>query len=436
MAFFLAVPEAALSKSGPDHTGEYNRLIRVFEQWLYLENKTIKQLTFRLSPVQSIKTGACLKFMLLDDLGREWIFKPFLHYKSNSSIIVSRLFKLFGIESPVVHFVSLNINGKNVYGGIQRFIPNTGTLSNFTPERISSNGCDYLIKTHIFYWLFDNYDANPTNFIILSLDDDGKAENIARVDNEIAFIFKDRDKLRDTHKKIAGTYYNRIWEAYTLKKIDLDLRGNYAFVKFVENFPDWFIAKIIQPLIIKDYDKLTNTDFYGTNIDKNRLLETIILRKKNLSDDFAEFYRDLAAQRADALILPKEAPYQKFIARIREDLLKLTTELKREISGIKKKGMPVKALEIKAVFSFEGYKLLDGVYMSYWVKKEKDLSAECDYALRQFARLKAVTVNKCEKKALELYSQEVEKIFHGAKPSFSYSDISQLVNIVPDGELE
>lgn len=435
IAFFITVPEAALSKSGQGDTGGYKQLIRVFEKYLYLENKAVKQLTFKLSPVQSIKTGACLKFILLDDLGREWIFKPFFHGNSRSSIIVSRLFKLFGLESPVVHPIALNINGKSVYGGIQRFIPNTGTLSNFPPERLSSSGCNYLIKTHIFYWLFDNYDANPSNFIILSLNDDGKAENIARIDNEIAFIFLDRDKLRDVHKKMAGTYYYSLWEAYTLKKIDLDLREAYVFAGFVEEFPDWFIAELIKPLIIKGSDELANAAFYDRSIDKSCLLETLILRKRNLSNDLAEFYRDLAAKRGDSLALSKEVPYQKFIEQSRADLVNRINQLKREISSIKKKDMPAKASEFKAVFSFEGYKLLDRVYMNYWAKKSKDLAAECDYALRQFSQLESSAANKCEKRALKLYRQEVEKISQGAKPSFSYRNINKLVDIVPDGDL-
>lgn len=434
--FFLLAPRYSISKSEQDYAGGYKQLIRVFEEWLYWENKIVKQLTFKLSPVQAIKSGSCLKFMLVDNLGREWIFKSSFHRKSNSSIVVSRFFQLLGLECPVVHPISLNINGKNVYGGIQRFIPNKGTLSNFSPGQLSSNSLDYLMKTHVLYWLLDNYDANPSNFIVLSVNDSGEAEDIVRVDNEIAFIFLDRSKLGNVHKKMSGSYYHFFWEAYALNKIDLNLEANYAFVKFVESFPDWLIAKLIQPLITQDAEELANPDFTDLSIKEDYLLETIILRKNNLSKDFAEFYQDLAAKRGSTLILPKEPPYEKFIAQIRERLLNRIKELKKEISSIKKKNTPAYTSEIKAVFSFEGFKLLDNIYMIYWGKNGKDLAAKCNYALKRFSQLELAAVNKYEKRALELYRQEVEKISQGLKPSFAYSNINKLVDLVPYEELE
>ena len=106
-------------------------------------------MVFTLSEFQ-IKKGETLKLILEDQLGRKWIFKS-----AESDYLGSRiaylLYKLFGLNTPEVHYKIFNINGKFIRGNIQRFIPNQGTLEGVELSGLPENCLNYLLKTHIFY---------------------------------------------------------------------------------------------------------------------------------------------------------------------------------------------------------------------------------------------------------------------------------------------
>ncbi|MCK4917438.1 MAG: hypothetical protein KAS51_04430 [Candidatus Omnitrophica bacterium] len=148
--FFIALPiSQIITPSELNHkNNDYKELINIYKKWLSLDSEVFQMLSFNLSPEQLIKKGAQTKLTLEDNFGQKWIFKPgsigekkYPYWdhssKKEKAVIVYRLYKLLGLSSPRIHYITLNINGKKVSGNIQEFIPNHGTLSNYSPNQLN-----------------------------------------------------------------------------------------------------------------------------------------------------------------------------------------------------------------------------------------------------------------------------------------------------------
>ncbi len=430
-SFFLLDDERALSEPGQSYASEYQQLIEIYQGCLSLENEVFKKLTFKLHRAQLIKRGIRPKLTLEDNLGREWIFKFSLNGIPDKPVIAYRISKLFGIECPEIHPITLNINGKDVYGSIQRLVPNKGTLVNCPVARLSLRSINYLMDTHVLFWLLGDYDAHASNFIILYFTDGKKLGGIMRVDNDMAFNFSRQDDLNlinGYNNSWVDTYYYVFWKDYISKKAGFDIKTNYAFVKFVENFPDWFMRKLMQPLVTKDPEELAGPDFSKLNLVENNLLEAVISRKKQLSGDFSDFYRDLADKRREKPLSAKDIDYKSNIAGVCDYLRNKIDALRKEERYLSNKSVAGRQTVINAVFSLEGFKILSDIYKIYWIGKSTDLPVKCDEALKKLYQLKISAENKYELSALKLYIVEAQKIREGGAPSVSYNFINSIVN--------
>ncbi len=446
--FLLLTPPKLFSYEFKNSKNEYMRLIQTYKEWLYLEEAVFKKLSFRLSPSQAIKTGYRAKFILEDNLGRKWMFKPdyYAEGKKISSsfirgrvaVIVYRIYKLFGLETARINYTALNINDKKISGSIQLFISNIGTLKNYPPHRISPNALNYLLKIHVINWLLSNNDSNSNNFLALSSNNLGKLEKIMRIDNEFAFILLGKDRLKDDWPYLPITksynkYYPLLWKNYICKKISLDLENNLAFIKFVSEFPNEFFEDLVLSARIPDFKETTRSEFEKLkedNPDNKYFLEYITSRKNNLIADFKEFYKDLAAERGESLTLHTNVNYQKIIASVIKELGVEIKELNQEKLRLQK--APYYP-DIDAIFSFEGFNYLTKVYDSYWKTGKKDLIPICGDALKNLSLLKANTKNKYENKALKIYMREIIKIHSGKLPSFCRDEINKVVeSVIPD----
>ncbi|MFC1592826.1 hypothetical protein ACFL4C_02310 [Candidatus Omnitrophota bacterium] len=445
LAFLLLTTQGALSYEAEDSNNAQGQLIQIYKEWLDLETRVFNSLSFRLSSLQLIREGFCAKLTLEDNLGRKWIFKPdyteaskphYGHYyvSGESACVIYRAYKLFGLQTPRIHFITLDINQKRVSGSIQEFMPNQGTLSKHPPYQISYRALSYLVKNHVIDWLLANYDCSPQNFLVLSFDETGQAEKIMRVDNEIAYWSLDNSELRydwpyPQHQKPRTKYYYQLWKNYILKKISLGVENNFAFVQFVSDVPDDFFAKLILPVRTHSFKEISQSEFDKIKEEYGGFLKPMLCRKRSLIKDFKAFYIDLAKKREASLRFSKQKNYQKIVAAVSDNLIQEIEKLKKEKLQLIQ--APSHASNIEAIFSLEGFFWLKQVY-GYLYRKEdmSNLASVCNEALEKLVSLKAVTENKHEKEALEVYIGEVKKIRSGKSPSYNFAEINKIIDSV------
>ncbi len=401
----------------------YRELIQIYNEYIELENNIFKKLVFCLSDFQ-LQKGTSLKLILEDQFGKKWIFKP--GEKAKSEIVVYHLFTLFGIEAPEIHFIELPVNGKEVFGSIQKFIDNQGNLYDISPVELTRETLVYLLRSHVFTWLLANYDAHAKNFLITSLKR-GKVHKIVRIDNDGAFGILGDDELEINfsppwYGNLNRSYYNKLWKSFMLNNIELDLNGNYEFVKFVAYFPDEFFKKLILHIF-----------------SKNKIVDLAIQRKRNLPFDYKKFYNKLIKFKKASLYFNQSISSKKCcnIGSVICGKLKAKTEKLRNIIKLNEVEEIEKQLNIAAKASIDGFKILKKVYYffwdeSYWKEthqkdRDKTLVKICDEALERLKSLKFTANNKYEEFAINCYIQEVKQIKLENKASYGFKQINKVV---------
>ncbi len=444
LLFSLLAPQKIFPFEKKNAEDTYTRLIQIYEEWSKLEDETFEMLSFKLSPIQISLQGYNPKLILEDNLGRKWIFKP-KHRKTEESgywrnytqaqiaVVVYKVYKIFGLQTPRIHFTTLNINGKQISGTIQRFIPNIGTLSKRPPHKLSPKALNYILKSHTIDWLLANYDSSPQNFLVLSLNKTNKPNKIMRIDNENALNMSNTDELRydwvySKHAKPFTKYYYRLWKDYILKNINLDTGKNFAFIKLVSELPNDFFVKVITPAKTHNFELFSHSTLERIKKNYENSLELMILRKARLIQNFEVFYKDVVKKRGESLNFHKNRDYRKIIHSNSKNLSEEIKELKKEKTELQES--PSFSSGIDIIFSFEGFLILKRIYNSYWIEEERDLIPLCDNALKRFSVFLASAKNGYEKEALGIYTKEVEKIRAGASPTFHLREISKIIKFV------
>ena len=251
VVLFLQTPQAIAKESFQIC---YTDLIKTYKEFVTVENNVFEKLVFTPSDFQ-FKKGTRLKLILEDQFGRKWIFKP--GNVEQRSMVVYRLFMLFGLESPETHIVSFIINGKQISGSMQMFITHKGTLDQVAPNSLSKEALSYLLKEHVLTWLIANYDAQPVNFLVISSAEKGKINKIVRVDYDSSFLLLGQDNLEIDYispwqNNPYKSYYTILWKSFIAKDIFLDLKNNYRFVLFVSYFPNDFFEELISPAFVNN----------------------------------------------------------------------------------------------------------------------------------------------------------------------------------------
>ena len=424
----LLIPHASAAESIQN---SYIELIQTYEECMQLESSVFQRLTFTLSDFQ-LKKGTRLKLILDDQLGRKWLYKmvrkgilkPGDPEFWSRSIAIYHLFTLFGLDTPQIHPITLNINGEETAGSIQKFISNKGTLDGIKPSELALDALTYLLKTHVIAWLTADHDANTANFLIIS-SGNNKIDEIVRVDNDQAFWFLGQDELRWDYA--YSKFYTQLWKFYMSKDISLDLETNYEFIEFVTHLPDEFFKKLVLPV---------------SKFDGKKIVDLIIDRKHNLPFDFKQFYSDLANERKETLMLSMGIDPK----RMGEISNKICRKLENKIVELKKIEVQLqqklsKQSEIKMIVSINGFRVLQKVYKYYRYKlrrseklkyvwpdaENKSLVEVCDEALQQLTDLKSSIPSKYEKIAIECYMEEIENIKTEGKPSYEFHEINKVV---------
>ncbi|MFH1191194.1 MAG: hypothetical protein V1670_03250 [Candidatus Omnitrophota bacterium] len=425
-----AVPSMGINK----HKEEYGKLIRLYIEYSQIEKDVFKNLTFKLAHEQLLRKGGNLKLTLEDNLGEKWIFKLSGGKKSET---VYYLYKLFGLKTPEAHNISFILNGKKVEGSIQRYVFSQTEWEKLSFQKLSSESLNYLLKSHVIDWLIKNMDNHKLNYLALSLDETGNVKDLIRIDNDSAFTDKcdlDYDCMlclsnqNSPYKTTKNwSYFYRLCESYKSKNINLPLEENYAFIKFVAGFPEDFFIRLILPTKNSSFNELIDSNFDRKKVQFEFFLNPIISRKNNILNDFKKFYSSLASFRNENLKFSDNNHDElKIITQISQDLAKQINVQKKERSEIN--ASPLKATEIEAVVSPEGFTILKNIYLLYWSSGGKNLTKKCQAAINKLVQLNSAAIKINEKLALGYYIREIKKIRAGQNASFKLGEINMVVN--------
>lgn len=409
----LYFPFQAFAKS-PENTDseQYQKLIDLYSECIKLEESNFSKLTFEVSSDQPVKAGTKLKLILLDNFGRPWMFKPrmFENNKEYRATVGYRIYKLFGLNSPETHVVRLKLNGKEVTGGIQRYIDNLPEQIDLAKGALSPNAVRFLMKAQVLDWLVRDYDTKFDNFLITSLDG-GYIEELCRVDFELILEGGESDYNYDYMLylpkkdwiKPEKTYYYWLMKKFESRDTEVDWKSNYSFVEFVADMPDNFLTSLVLPAKTGNFQAQGGPLGFG---EAGVYWDPIVLIKKNLRVDFSRFY-DRLEEKSRNQSEYSSSNKENEIDAAYANLNRWKKELK--IDEAKIKNLSKRQTDIEARVSVEGYRIL---YETYFVYPRGGEGAELkfDQAWEQLSGLEDKATSELEKEAIRYYKQQMLKM--------------------------
>ncbi len=394
---------------------DYSKIYTLYNQCMQLEEENFKNLGFQVAEDQNLVTKSEINIIFEDNLSRKWVFYPLSSEDEYQRVYLAyRLYTFLGVDTAQVHPFSFIINDKQQVGYIVKYETSKYTVEDFFPKKISQEGIDYIVKSHVLDWLINNYNVSGKNYLVLSSDAAEKANRILRINNQEAFLKKDMVEISPGFNAIVMQFYGKdkkdnflynFWRDYTEKVFNIDLRKAYAYVKFVSNVPQDYLNKL--GLIFSE------NDFK----QRKEVLDNFFLRFYNyvgvFNDVNISFMDDISTDMVtEDIMLFLEAKKQQLIHESKQLAGKQVTE---EIN-----------YEMKD--SIEGHEILKKVYQEYSFNRMK-LYDKCSDYLNDLMSLQAKAKNDLEKNALEKYIAEVGKICSGQKPSFNSKQLNKVMSV-------
>src|SRR5438105_874953 len=119
MKFFLVILislVACTERSSSVATNSiYEKLIQKFDENRSLEDRAFDQLVFTPSETKA-NHSLNFKFVVKDQLEREWLFKAGPAASVDGAVAVYNVYRMFGLETPEIHYKTFRINGHEVRG--------------------------------------------------------------------------------------------------------------------------------------------------------------------------------------------------------------------------------------------------------------------------------------------------------------------------------
>ncbi|MFH1777234.1 MAG: hypothetical protein ABH952_06740 [Candidatus Omnitrophota bacterium] len=326
--------------------------ILILDEILELNNKAITNITFKLNEEQHYLGGWHQKLILKGSDGNLWLFKFTGKEGADRAGVVSSWAKLFGVNFNEVYYISLPINGEMVDGSVQRFFSSSTTLCNISPQSLSDQQIEQLQKQQVLDWLIYNFDTKCNNFIVLS-----NTGEIIGVDKESCFEYPD-EKIDLSRKSTVYyrkySYYNKFWQAYIRGTIKVDLKKTFELIDHIQSFNDDILTEIFLSVVMKTDN--SDPDVYCLK-GIYRVMDAVLLQKKNLRHDFEEFYQMLNRERGEKFRLPYKKINNNFsknvLQNLKSDIFVKNCGLKEVTSKENKK-----QLNIEAVCSAKAWRMV------------------------------------------------------------------------------
>ncbi len=302
--------------------------IETYKKLEALQNEEFQKLVFQISPKQ-INSSRAFKFVIRDQLGRDWLFKSGAASSGDGALAVFRISQMLGIASPEVHHKILTVNGVSIVGAVQRVMENVEGFSGDWGA-LNDGGRDYVVKNHLLSWLVANHHIHHDQFLISK--DKASKNPLTKIDNSINWALLGNDSLDIqyrspmlNHSPFAGYY--EFWKEYlysgkrfkklmdenkfafgNINDFDLNLQDNLNLAKYVSQIPNKYYSSFFEQSIKNGLLYAGNNEAISVawltpaqfiESDKTSFLSKILARKNGFYRDFEKFYMHLQSLRGD-----------------------------------------------------------------------------------------------------------------------------------------
>ena len=388
-------------KEDKDKDSMMKEIICLYKKIKVLNFQIMDRLNFRLIENQPYLKGEVEKYLLRDNLGGVWLFETYPSYALNVAEIQESVYHLAlicGIDLPEVHTVSLPINGKLVFGSIQRFLSNVTSFCDVPTEQLSSHHIDYIQKHHIFDWFILNHDSTKDNFLAT------KKGKVIGIDKDSAFNVLNVPsldiRLSNQNDPVNFGYYLYFWEAYVYKEIEVDFKKSLELIDYIKDIDDSLIKEMFKPAFYV-YGKYSPSRY-----------EILIKRKRNIEFIFRRFYKKLIGKIKGNIPLWKgktDEYLKEVLAKLKKNLLikeKLFTHLQESKT-------PSRQKDIRVVSSKKGWYTINALREAYQkrvINDKKEFLSLKEGVLKGLKNLRNKSLPLCEKLALSLYIYQLEQL--------------------------
>lgn len=274
-------------------------------------------------PNQPKLGGMNPKCLLVDQLGRRWMFKmhkeTFLDTIEEVSLDVGHL---IGLKLPQVYVMKLPINGKPTQGTLHQWFDNAIDLEKTPASMLNEGQTNFLLKQQIYDYLIANFDVQPENFLWLRA-----TGEVFGIDKDYAFDRYGEEmplalKPGAEHAYVED-YYMETWQNYTQKRAQVDFGSLLEIVSYAAACDEMMLQKMVEPAFKLDYVKKHLKGMPG-----------FMERKRGLAKSFLALYQEARKARGESP-LPEELPSPEiYEAKVKESYQNRLQQKKKELEAL------------------------------------------------------------------------------------------------------
>lgn len=310
-----------------------------FEKLESLQSDLMARRRFTLADKQ-LKRSMTYKVLLKDQNGEEWLFKTGMGSSMDGAVSIYRVGLYLGIDSPEIHYATLNLNGEWLTGSLQRLVPTKSEYISL--QNLSPKAHQYMAQQHALSYLMTNHHVHPKQFIFPS--DTENFTEILRIDNSINWFLLGHDTLTTDYNSpmathIADAGYFHFWNDYLAydiylkglekgiaftdnaevakrslirRKLTLDIQSLYSMALFYNQMPEDLFKKILQPNVDNKFMYSSNnfasiawysTAEYMLQSHPKDFIPKMLKRKKQAPKEFKKFYEYIEATKEEKIKL-------------------------------------------------------------------------------------------------------------------------------------
>lgn len=446
-SFFLFMLWFALSACTRDPYGPLIAKFHESEEW---EKRVFDRLVFTPSPIQ-LKKSLVFKFVMRDQLGRDWLFKGGRE-TSDGAVASYRIYKLFGLDTPEIHYKALRVHDEVLEGTAQRFIDNIGNIRIY--DALPPQVMEYLAKSHVMSWLLTSHHVHPRQFILLA-DEKQNINGIQRIDHSIEWFLMGHDKLDMDYETpmlfdVASAGFGNFWRHYLYRGVknfpdvlaenprlkeylnkmsfDLPLRDIHQWACFISQFPDSEYKNFFANAVKNELKYLANAGanaiaiqapetLLGRDIKAapKAFLDGLLSRKKNLCRDLKGFYANISRLRGETFAPAERIDGEKIAAEMMRKLDAKIEALKSDYAKLEKIG-PLEQKTIDIDHSRRAHEIYTNLLITYKMRYGVAI-ALVERALGQIDSLESRY--ETEKNAIRKASHAVAELLRDLKTNYT-----------------